>query len=82
MKYTQDIKDSEAALRKLDYIERKMNEFDIPMNTCPDMDDFLEKVKDIGRYVGKASNNLFTPIYNDITDTFDHIKYQIDTLNS
>lgn len=59
-----------------------MNEFDIQMNQCPDMEDFLDKVKDIGRYMGKASNNLFTPIYNDIADTFNHIKYQIDTLNS
>ena len=33
------------------------------------------RVKDIGRYMGKASNNLFTPIFNDINDTFNHIKY-------
>ena len=59
-----------------------MNEFDIQMNQCPDMDDFLEKVKDIGRYMGKASNNLFTPIFNDINDTFNHIKYQLTTLDS
>jgi hypothetical protein len=52
-----------------------MNEFDIKMNQCPDMDDFLEKVKDIGRFMGKASNNLFTPIFNDINDTYSHIKY-------
>lgn len=75
LKYTNDIKNSEAALHKLDYIERKMNEFDIKMNQCPDMDDFLEKVKDIGRFMGKASNNLFTPIFNDINDTYSHIKY-------
>jgi len=44
------------------------------MKQCPDMDDFLEKVKDIARYMGKASNNLFTPIFNDINDIYNHIK--------
>lgn len=82
MKYTLDIKNSEDALRKLDYIERKMNEYDIKMNQCPDMEIFLDEIKNIGRFIGKASNNLFTPIYNDITDTSNHIKYQLDTLNS
>jgi len=77
-----DIKNSEDALRKLDYIDRKMFEYDIQMNQCTDMDVFLDNTKDIGRYMGKASNNLFAPIYNDIKDTYNHIKYQLDTLNS
>jgi hypothetical protein len=32
--------------------------------------------------MGKASSNVFVPIYNDIAETFNHIKYQLETLNS
>ena len=32
--------------------------------------------------MGKASSNVFIPIYNDMTETFNHIKYQLTTLDS
>ena len=52
-----------------------MNEYDIQMRECPDMEVFIEKIKDIGRYMGKGSNNLFSTIQRDIHDIADHIKY-------
>ena len=42
----------------------------------------MDEIKNIGRFIGKAGNNLHTPIYKDITDTSNHIKYQLDTLES
>jgi len=46
------------------------------MKSCENIEQFFEKIKDLGGELGKANHLLFNEINSDLKGTFTHIKSQ------
>jgi|TARA_B110000285_G_scaffold224618_1_gene281677 hypothetical protein len=76
LQYTYDIKNCDDALKKIDYIEKQNTKNGIEMKGCENINQFFEKIKDLGGELGKANHLLFNEISKDLKSTYAHIKSQ------